>query len=243
MRKAGIKVGLSCITALGCATAVQFPAGTADDPGCQKTASFKEFTSGVRKAGLFTGGPTQYADVGRRTLAKAVDVGLLPTDTVLDIGAGSLRIGWWLVQYIEPRNYYAIEPAKKRIDTAAKLLGVEIHTFYNYDFEFPEKNFDFVLARSIWSHASKAMISKMLSEFAENASPTGKFLASVYFANEPSSDYEGKDWIDGKRKHKGKMVVAHSRAWVEAAVAKHGLKMTVSEKLHGQIWVLIERAS
>ncbi len=219
------------------------PAAAAAEAGCQKTVSLEEFRERVKKAGLYAGGPTEYTDVGRRTLAKAIDVGLTPDGKVLDIGAGSLRIGWWLLQYIDASNYWVIEPARERVDAAAKALGVDIHLFYNYDFEFPSTGFDLVLARSIWTHASKAMISKMLSEFAEKAEPDGKFLASIYFANNPEGDYKGEEWIGMDRVHNGMRIVFHLRDWVEAEAAKHGLKMTVAEELHGQTWVVLERAS
>ena len=243
MRGSGIRVGLRWITAIGFALAAPISVWAAAEQGCQKTVSFEEFTNGVRKARLYLGGPKVYTDVGRRSLAEAIDVGLRPGDKVLDIGAGSLRVGWWLLQYIEPSNYYAIEPMKKRVDTAARIAGVKIHTFYNSDFEFPPERFDFVLARSIWTHASKAMISKMLSEFAENASPGASSSRRSISRTNPKAAYLGEHWIDHQRKYKGMMIVSHSRDWVEAEVAKHGLKMTVGEKLHGQIWVLVERAS
>ena len=65
-----------------------------------------DFKLGLLRAQLFSGGPERlFEDVGRQTLAKSISVGLMPDDTVLDVGAGSLRIGWWLLQYIEPENY------------------------------------------------------------------------------------------------------------------------------------------
>lgn len=234
-------LALTLLSAMGAAAC--FSEAALDETSCQKTVSLAEFQRGVKEAGLYLGGPAAYTDVGRQTLATAIDAGLEPTDKLLDIGAGSLRIAWWLLQYIDPSNYYAIEPVKERLDTAAKILGVDIHLYYNSDFEFPEPGFDFVLARSIWTHASKAMISKMLSEFAENATPNGKFLASVYFATQPEHDYQGEHWIGAERKHRGASVVSHSREWIESEVAKNGLKMTVGDTFHGQIWVLIERAT
>lgn len=210
---------------------------------CAGTATYEAFRDGIFEAGLYSGGPDElYEMAGRNTLATGIISGLMPDHTVLDIGAGSLRIGWWLVQYIEPANYHAIEPVRERIDAAEQILGADIHTYYNTDFEFPDVEFDFVIARSIWTHASKTMISKMLSEFAENAAPDGKFLASVIFPRIEAGDYKGEQWVG--RVDKGDIggMVKHSRRWLEEECQKNGLAMEIGGSLALQTWVLISRA-
>src|SRR5262249_40499575 len=47
-----------------------------------------------------------------------------------------------------------------------------------FDFTVFGTTFDFVLARSIWTHASKEQICSMLSSFVRTASPAGVFLTS-----------------------------------------------------------------
>jgi len=126
--------------------------------------SIEEFEKGLRAAEIWFGGPEErFEEVGRGTLALAIDSGLNPDHQVLDIGAGSLRVGWWILQYIDPKNYHAVEPVKERIDTAVALIDADINVYYNSDWEFPSVEFDLVIARSIWTHASKWMITKMLS--------------------------------------------------------------------------------
>ena len=195
-----------------------------------------EFKRAIAAAGLFSGGPdARFEQVGRQTLAKSISLGMMPDDKVLDIGAGSLRVGWWFVQYLKAENYYAVEPVRKRINGAADILGVDINVFYNDDWEFPEVEFDFVIARSIWTHAAKWMIAKMLSEFRENSSQDGKFLTSVGLTESEEQDYEGSEWLAGPP------LVRHSLDWIERECARNGLRVETSGQLYKQTWLLITR--
>ena len=205
--------------------------------------TFPEFRAAVRSSGVWSGGPEENFElVGRNTLATAIQYGLLPNHKVLDVGAGSLRVGWWLLQYVEPSNYYAIEPNRKMIDPIAEKIGAPIHIYYNDDWEFPPIQFDFVIARSIWTHASKWMISKMLSEFVENSAPDARFLTSVRFAQTDQEDYKGDEWVGRSHKSDQPGMVKHSRKWIEDECRKHGLALEVKETLGGQTWLLIRRS-
>jgi hypothetical protein len=204
--------------------------------------TLQKFRVELRKAGIWTGGPDPYfGNVGRNTLVTAIEHGLMREHKVLDVGAGSLRVGWWFLHYIEPRNYYAIEPVKERIDTAAGILGADINIYYNDDFEFPAVMFDFVIARSIWTHASKSMISKMLAEFAENSAPDAKFLTSVILAKSEEEDYKGDKWVGKVLKTDGSGMVAHSPEWIMEECKKYGLSFEMTGELYRQTWLLISR--
>ena len=54
----------------------------------------------------------------------------------------------------------------------------------DFDFSVFNERFDFVYARSIWTHASKPQIRSMLSSFASTTSPGAAFLASYYPASQ-----------------------------------------------------------
>jgi hypothetical protein len=210
------------------------------------TISLQDFRAAVEKAGIWEGGPLdRYEAAGRVSLATSIRYGLMPHHRVLDVGAGSLRIGWWFLQYIEPSNYHAIEPVRKRLDGATEILGVKIHRYYNDDWEFPEGPFDFVFARSIWTHASKGMIAKMLAEFAEHSSPDAVFLTSFLPALTEEEDYKGDRWvgtIESDRKKRKKGVVRHSLKWILQECAKHALLVEVGKEDLSQTWLAIRRA-
>jgi len=204
------------------------------------TCTFQELKAGIREAGVWTGGPPgRFESVGRNTLAATIQYGLLPQHTVLDIGAGSLRVGWWLLQFIEPENYYVIEPDSGMIETAVEIVGADINIYYNVDFEFPDVPFDFVVARSIWTHASKPMIAKMLSEFAEQGAKRARFLASFREAKTPEEDYLGEEWVGRSHESDEGGIIKHSMVWIRKECEKNGLWVEVKEDLHDQTWLLI----
>lgn len=200
----------------------------------------RRFRKSLVAAGIPLGGPeAKFAQVGRKSLAAMIDAGLMPSHRVVDIGAGSMRVGWWLMHYIEPANYHAIEPLRDRIDTAARLLGVRINASYNDDFTFPDVAVDFAIARSVWSHASKIQIAKMLSEFARTATPGAGFLASVRPATTEEEDYTGDEWVGKGPDSDDPGMVNHSLDWIETEGSRHGLTMKVYGELNSQTWVLI----
>ena len=206
-----------------------------------EATDIRKYKKSLVEAGIPLGGPeAKFQLVGRKSLAAMIDAGLLPTHRVLDVGAGSMRVGWWLLHYIEPSNYYAIEPLPERIDTAARLLDVKINTYYNDDFVFPDVEVDFVIARSVWSHASKSQIAQMISEFARTSAPEARFLASVRPATTEEEDYTGEEWVGKGATSDEPGMVNHSLAWIEAECRKHDLEMKVNGELNRQTWVLIK---
>ncbi len=238
MRMTGVVV----LVALLLAGAYQLGRTQGSAPPKFRSMTLQDFEEGIDRAGVWSGGPDQLRSVtGRLSLAKAIESGLSPDDKFLDIGAGSLRVGWWFLHYLKAENYYAIEPVEERIDTATSLMGVDIHTFHNMDFEFPDVKFDFVFARSIWSHASKSMISKMLSEFVEQAAPDAKFLTSVIFAATADEDYMGDEWVGRIEKDDKGGFARHSKDWVQGECDRLGLSMREVGDQYGQTWLLIEK--
>ncbi len=113
--------------------------------------------------------------------------GLRPSSRVLDVGCGALRLGYWLMRFLEPGCYFGIEPQQEMLGVGLEELiepqvveRADAHFDANEDFDFSVfgETFDFVFARSIWTHASKPQISAMLRSFACTSSVAGVFLAS-----------------------------------------------------------------
>lgn len=211
---------------------------------CEPARNLQEFYARIRQAEIWSGGPggqERYEEVGRKSFTTAILSGLMPDHRVLDIGAGSLRVGWWILQFIDTANYYAIEPNRKMIEGATEVLCADLNVAYNEDFEFPNETFDFVMARSIWTHASKQMIARMLSEFAEKASPDATFLTSVKFPDATHRDYMGSEWKGKSKSSDRHYMVRHSIEWIGSECAKNGLRVEVGEMLYGQTWLRIRR--
>ena len=133
------------------------------------------------------GPPVLFERIGSLGFQLLLREGLRPSSRVLDVGCGALRLGYWLMRFLEPGHYFGIEPQEHLVKIGLEeLIEPEIvqradaHFNNNEEFDFSVfgEQFDFALARSIWTHASKSQISAMLSSFAANSSQSGVFLAS-----------------------------------------------------------------
>ena len=141
----------------------------------------------------FLGGPpADFERVGRLSFEVLLREGLLPSSRVLDVGCGALRVGYWLMRFLDPGRYFGIEPNREMLRIGLEELvepqvveRAAAHFSHNDDFDFAVfgERFDFVFARSIWTHASKPQIRAMLASFAATSSPRGVFLASYHPAS------------------------------------------------------------
>jgi SAM-dependent methyltransferase len=141
----------------------------------------------------FLGGPVKdFERVGRLSFQVLLSEGLVPSSRVLDVGCGALRVGYWLMHFLEPGCYHGIEPNTEMLDVGLREI-VEPETVAraqahfsdddSFDFSAVGTGFDLVLARSIWTHASKQQIAAMLASFAATAAPQGVFLATYHPAS------------------------------------------------------------
>jgi hypothetical protein len=76
----------------------------------------------------FTGGPTdQFEPVGRETFVALLECGLLPHHNFLDFGCGALRLGYWLIRFMDEGRYFGIEPNTKWLDAGKRItIGQEL---------------------------------------------------------------------------------------------------------------------
>ncbi len=128
-------------------------------------------------------------------------LGLRDEHTLLDIGCGSLRAGRLFIPYLRPGRYFGIEPLPWLIDEGiAKEIGdamiaIKRPTFSN-DENFTlttfGRQFDFMIAQSIFSHTSQAQIRRCLAEAKKALKPGGLF-AATYFVG--PVNYDGDRWV------------------------------------------------
>ncbi|HWX75353.1 MAG TPA: class I SAM-dependent methyltransferase, partial [Solirubrobacteraceae bacterium] len=141
----------------------------------------------------FLGGPKHdFERVGRHGFEVLLAERLSPSSRVLDVGCGALRLGYWLMRFLDPGCYFGIEPQRQMLEVGLRELvepdvvtRAQAQFSANDDFDFSVfgERFDFVIARSIWTHASKPQITAMLRSFAATSQPRGVFLASYYPAS------------------------------------------------------------
>ena len=121
---------------------------------------------------------------------------------------------------------------------------------HNADFNLTvfDQSFDFVVARSIWTHASKAQIGTMLDGFVSTAHRSGLLLTSYMRPSILRRDYKGTEWIG--RSHEsdlGGIMVRHSLLWIRNACRRRGLvveELTNKEFNFGrQTWLQIRQGA
>lgn len=217
----------------------------------------KHIVEQLTREGIFTGGPPQFFEsAGRLQMATLICEGVNPHSKVLDIGCGCLRAGYWLVRFLDPDCYCGIEPATQMLERGIDLLLTpelrsgkrpRFDSNDRFDFSVFGTRFDVFLARSIWSHASKAQIEGMLDSFVATANPDAFFLTSFYpatlFGRDGSRDYKGKAWV-GRSHHSSRPGMAcHSRRWIRDAARKRGLQVRELDYgvFNGQHWLKIAK--
>jgi len=203
----------------------------------------------------FLGVPVATFDEGgRRQLVALLREGLSPEHRLLEIGCGCLRTGYWLVRLLDPGGYCGIEPARERVEWGLETLFTpeeRVHKQPRFDFNadfdtsvFAER-FDFVLAGSIWTHASKAHIEAMLDGFVRDTRPTGVFLTSFLPARTRDEDYRGGTWVGTSHESATPGVVRHDLAWIEerCKVRELSVDAVPGPAFDDQHWLRVRRAA
>jgi hypothetical protein len=203
---------------------------------------------------MFTGGPVaSFETAGRLQLITMLREGLYPASKVVDIGCGCLRGGYWLIHFLDAGGYFGIEPNTQMLEAGSHeilekeaLEGKRPRFDSNSDFDvsvFGEK-FDFFLARSIWTHASREQIATMLDNFLRFSPDTGTFLTSYlragWFRNRA---YTGSGWVGRSHASKEPGTIYHDLAWIQAECSRRGLvaRELDEDVLNKQIWLKITR--
>jgi SAM-dependent methyltransferase len=219
--------------------------------------TLRERADAMAAEGVFLGGPPQVFEVaGRRLLATLLHEGLSPSSRVLDIGCGCLRGGYWLIHFLDAGGYFGIEPNVGMLDAGLRVLlepglaeakGPRFDTNSSFDLTVFDTTFDFVVARSIWTHASKAHIETMLDGFLKVANPEAVFLTSYLPASIFKGDYKGGNWVGISHESKTAGMVRHRFKWIRTACDVRGLsavELTARPLNFGnQTWIRITQRS
>ncbi len=130
-----------------------------------------------------------------------VSLGLREHHYMLDIGCGSLRGGRLFIVYLQPGHYCGVEPEEWLLregiehEIGKELVALKKCRFIN-DREFTltafRQQFDFILAQSIFSHASSGQIQRCLEQVKKVLKPDGVFVATFF---EGETDFPGDEWV------------------------------------------------
>ncbi len=195
-------------------------------------------------------GPEELYDVmGGLQFVVLYELGLREEHTLLDIGCGSLRAGRLFIPYLNKNKYFGVEP---NIQLVAEGLDFNIgddlvsikQPWFNYndefDFDFLEyvqTHFDYILAQSIFSHATRSQIVACMSNAAKVMHKNSIFVATYFNAtNEEDIDYP-KEWTYPS-------VVRHPYLFMKEVADKVGLTLAIMHDTPhpvGQTWILLRK--
>ena len=135
----------------------------------------------------YVGPPEIYDLVAALQFSLLTSLGLRDYHSLIDIGADSLRGGRLFITYLQSGQYFGIEPNEWLVkDGITHEIGQDMVRLkqprFIYDDNFTltafDCQFDFLLAQSIFSHASPMQISRCLAEARQVMKPTSVFAAT-----------------------------------------------------------------
>ena len=202
---------------------------------------------------IFLGVPVKDVEKGgRELLIYLLNVGLNPDSIVVDIGCGVLRGGYWLIHFLDPGCYCGIEPHAGRLEMGTRTIlepeTLEVKrprfdTNPHFDTSVFGEKFDFFLAYSVWTHASKPQIQAMLDSFLRDSKDGGIFLTSYLPAGWRYPDYQSDKWNGTSHESDVPGCIYHSLRWIKAECNRRGLvtRELGRDKTYSQSWIEIKR--
>lgn len=195
--------------------------------------------TGTRHYRAFVGPGAKYDLVAAMQFNLLTLLGLRENNTLLDIGCGSLRGGRLFIPYLLPGNYCGIEPEEWLVEEGIKNeVGRDVIELkkpaFSHDANFTltafDRQFDFLLAQSIFSHASGAQISRCLSEAVKVMAPESLFAATYVRGD---SNYTGDEWAYPE-------CVTYTPHYMQSLAAEQGLACVPLSWPHpnNQSWVV-----
>ncbi len=210
----------------------------------------------LSQEGVFSGGGyDDFHDAGENQLKTLLYFGLQDSSRVLDIGCGCLRGGRWVIPFLDRDCYFGIEPNKHMLDAGKRIVideetisekSPKFDTNSEFDFGVFDAIFDFVIARSVWTHASKDQIEKMLDQFVLYSNEHSKFLTSYLKPRIPIiDDYRGKRWVGKSHESDQPGIARHSLRWIRQVCRNRNLRVTRIDdpevNYKAQVWLKVER--
>jgi hypothetical protein len=197
-------------------------------------------------------GIARFEKTGRAQLEALIRHGLNPWDNLLDIGCGALCGGYWMIQFLQPGRYFGVEPNTFMFEAGVEhliepgLFELKQPSFLHndqYDFSGFGAKFDYFHAHSIWTHAPKKDIGKMLDGMVEFGNPGARFLTSFKSPHLFRPDYKGDTWIGRSHESDEPGICRHSFKWIQQACESRGLSVELlkGEKIHKQKWILVRK--
>lgn len=156
----------------------------------------------------FVGGEEDYQAVNEEFLRYFVELGKLqPDHSVLDVGCGIGVMASRLTKFLSTKGaYFGFDIVSVGINWAREHISCQFPNFsfthvdlfnkhYNpkgklsansFRFPYPDKTFDFVFLKSVFTHLLPASIDHYLQETSRVLKPSGRCLATIFLLNDES---------------------------------------------------------
>jgi cyclopropane fatty-acyl-phospholipid synthase-like methyltransferase len=174
------------------------------------------------------GNPLMYDTMGATQFAiLTLFFGLRERHKLLEIGAGSLRAGRFLIAYLDAGHYLGVEPDEESIRLGTEFeLGLEMaerkkpRFMGRDDFAFHEfgQTFDYALSYSVFTHVPPPQVPIIFENAAKCFHNDSIMLATAVFA-------DGEERIVDPQKWTNRPINEYSVARLEDAARAAGLKL------------------
>ena len=131
-------------------------------------------------------------EIGKLQYHFLVSQGLRPHHKFLDIACGSLRLGQFLIPFLEEEHYFGLE-AEPELVTAGLagefyhgVAGMKRPQFsYGYGFDFGfAAGYDYAIAQSLFTHLTLDDIEKCFRQLAIASSSSSRFYFTFFEGND-----------------------------------------------------------
>lgn len=158
----------------------------------------------------FVGGENDYETVNEEFLRYFIDLGgLKPDHRLLDVGCGIGVMASRLTKFLSPTGaYFGFDIVPTGISWATRHISSKFPNFsfahvdlfnkhYNpkgtlsadtFQFPYPDKTFDFVFLKSVFTHLMPLTISHYLGEIHRVLKPSGHCFMTIFLLNDESLD-------------------------------------------------------
>lgn len=127
--------------------------------------------------------------LGKLQFDYLVGRGLEPSHYFLDVGCGPLRGGAHFIRYLEAGHYYGVDSNAPMLEETERLevprqgLADKQPTLVamaDFGFERLDRQFDYALAQSVFTHLPLNEIIRCLMEMDKALAPGGEFYATIW---------------------------------------------------------------
>jgi SAM-dependent methyltransferase len=165
--------------------------------------------------------PRMWFEIGRRQFHFLVSRGLRPEHRFLDVACGSLRLGQFVIPFLEAGHYFGLEaePDLVRAGLEHELLfdiaEQKRPTFgHGYDFDLSfVPGFEVALAQSLFTHLTPEDIALCMASVAGVAGPDSRFFFTYFEGEGPKPkgpSHAQKGWVYTRDEIDG---MAHASGW------------------------------